>query len=167
MLLAGISAPKSYGFSMSLPKNQFCHTQPELIQHCKDYRQKLQSLQNKVISLLPSPPNVSKYVFYNVLDFDRIFKYFTLLKFYRFITADEPSEIYEQILSSRIQHGYPTRQNHQLHFRLPLFYKSKCQQSFIFQSLKMWNNLPTNLKCVGTFNAFKRELKLVLLQSQR
>ena len=40
-----------------------------------------------------------------------------------------------------------------------LFNRSKCQFSFIYQSIKFWNNLPSDLKSSDSAELFTRKLK--------
>ena len=131
-------------------------------------KRRLLSVQNKVVSLLRVTPSMNIYLHYNILTFDNIFRYFTLLKLYRFLNnleIDTNRDIYLSIFNSQIDHNHHTRFKAHLNFQPPFFHKSKCQQSFVFQSLKLWNELPIYLKQNQTYNQFKFGLKSHLISN--
>ena len=45
-----------------------------------------------------------------------------------------------------IAHIYETRSNVGNCFITPLYMKSKCQTSFIYRCIHLWNNIPNDLK---------------------
>ena len=113
-----------------------------------------------------APPGINKYEYHKVFTFDNIYKYFTTLKLYQIMSMQTPNTISEQISTSQIQHNHFTRFKNQMNLRTPLFHKSKCQNSFVYQSVKLWNNLPLQLKRENSFHVFKNKLKEFLLFSQ-
>ena len=64
-----------------------------------------------------------------------------------------------QLDASRPVHNYRTRHNANNNSNIPPFTKSRCQQSFIYKSVKIWNTIPRYLWEVPNFDKFKTSYK--------
>jgi len=111
-----------------------------------------------------SPNNVDTPI--RILSFTSMFEYFTAIKFYKIIKLNQHSYFRCAIDNLLPVHNHSTRFNNLLQYNVPFYSKSKCQKSFLNQSIAIWNNLPYNLKQCNSFSTFKRELKQLLLTSE-
>jgi len=101
-----------------------------------------------------------------MLDFESIYKYFTAVKLFRTLRLGyHPhfSDLYSSLLPI---HSYGTRFNNELNMNTPFYSKTKCNRSFLYQSVGIWNSLPDNLKLCNSLASFKRQLKPWLMSSQ-
>jgi len=102
----------------------------------------------------------------DMLNFNSIFKYFVGLKLYKVVRLEQ-HPYFSRLLSSLIpQHGYSTRFATHNNYNTPRFVKSKCQNSFVFRSVELWNVLPEDVRNAQSLAVFKRRLKMYLLCTQ-
>ena len=66
----------------------------------------------------------------------------------------------------KIEHHHRTRSNVNNQLTLPRYSQTKCQNSFMFRSTKIWNTLPINIKSTSRLTRFKKHLKRYLQRSQ-
>ena len=64
-----------------------------------------------------------------------------------------------------INHGHGTRNNN-LPFVLP-HVKTQGSKSFIFNAIKLWNNLPSHVKQINDKVDFKSKCKLYMMKKMR
>ena len=101
-----------------------------------------------------------------LLNFESVYYYFTLSKLYRVLVEHSHVYIRDRLQNIQINHDHYTRFKCQQCLITPLYRKSKCLASFAYQSIKIWNKLPIDIKSCSSRSLFKRELKqyLVLIQ---
>jgi len=93
-----------------------------------------------------------------------IYEYFTALKFYKVIKLDQHS-YFSRIFDNLVpRHHHRTRFSSGMNYSIPYLSKSKCQKSFYYQSVYVWNNLPNDIKSCTSLLKFKRMLKQWLIQ---
>jgi len=101
-----------------------------------------------------------------LMNFGSVYKFFTALKMFNVIKFDQHvyfSELYGSLVPS---HDHSTRFSISFNYNLPQLTKSKCQRGFLFQSVEIWNSLPSFLKQCETTEKFKYLLKIYLLNCQ-
>ena len=94
------------------------------------------------------------------LQFNNIFIYFTSLLAFKCINHE-----YIEGLCNPIMHNYGTRFAAQ-NMIMPLARTNLIQKSFVYNTPKIWNSLPANIKSLPTLNSFKYNLKKYLLDLQ-
>jgi len=102
----------------------------------------------------------------NLLKFNSIYKYFLACKFFRVVKENSHDHFVNVIGQLLPTHVHNTRFSHTLNYTTPLYSKSKCQKSFLFQAITVWNALPLELKLNNDLFSFRRDLKLLLLATQ-
>ena len=128
-------------------------------------KRKLNTAQKRAISILPCAHNTDPFSFYQILHFDNIYKYFTLLKLFYMMHSEEENIVKNHLFNSAFNHHYITRFRSNNNIILPFFKKSKSQQCFIYKSVTFWNELPHEFKNIVNFIAFKKKLKAHLISN--
>lgn len=125
---------------------------------------RLQSLQNRAVSLLPSGNDQSPFKFNNLLTFDEIYQLFSLSKFYKCYKSNDHEHFFTSIQNLRPIHSYPTRFSSRDQLYFPNYSRSRCKTSFIYHAVTFWNSLPASIRDLPRFSQFKLELKKYLLR---
>jgi len=102
----------------------------------------------------------------DLLDFDSIFKYFVGIKLFKVIRLEQHPYFSLSLSSLQPEHNYGTRFSVGSNYNTPQFVKTKCQNSFIFRSVELWNALPDDIRVEQSLVIYKRRLKLYLLNIQ-
>jgi len=100
------------------------------------------------------------------LTFDSIFSYFTTIKLFKSLRLEQHQHFANCYRDLTPVHDYGTRFFNSAKLTPPQFSKSKCQKSFIYSSIKIWNSLPEFLRNCETLEIFKKHLKDYLLSQQ-
>jgi len=101
-----------------------------------------------------------------LLSFNSIFKYFTAIKLFKTVKLDLHPHFSSIFESLRPAHHHQTRFSCQNKFNTPAYTKTKCQKSFLYKSVTVWNALPDRVKSCGELGEFKFSLKNFLIQEQ-
>lgn len=104
--------------------------------------------------------------FIELLQFESIHKFFTAQKFFKTLKLNQHVHFANKLLPLHPHHSYSTRFADAGNMNLPRYSKSKSQNSFLFQSIQIWNELPDSLKDCGNPSQFKSMLKSHLIQQQ-
>jgi len=91
------------------------------------------------------------------------YEYFLAVKMFRVVRLGEHSyfsELFNDLLPG---HRHSTRFNTGLYYNTPYYCKSKCQKSFLYQAVDIWNKLPIQVKTCNSLGQFKYNLKNYLL----
>ena len=109
---------------------------------------RLKSLMNRAIRRLglPNEPLTSICIRNRLLNFDATYKFFVLMKMYNITIGASHEYFYRQIAELRPIHSYPTRFIMSDSLNLPLYFRTKCQNSFLYRGIKLWNKLPLALR---------------------
>jgi len=102
----------------------------------------------------------------NYLNFLSINKYFICQKMYKVLKLSRHPYFFRLLQSLAPAHDHVTRFITALNFNTPICAKSKCHKSFIYQSVKFWNELPSTVRDSVSIFIFQRRLKAHLLLSQ-
>jgi len=113
-----------------------------------------------------SYPKVSSRETENLLNFDSIYRYFTAVKLYKIVRLDQHLYFARFFEGLTPTHNHNTRFSTSLSFNIPLLSKTKSQKMFLYQSIIIWNSLPSNLKNCTSLSSFKINLKKYLAEHQ-
>lgn len=127
---------------------------------------KLNVLQRRAVKLLPQVGNVNRFSSYRILTINNLYKYFCGIKLYKSFVIGSHEYFKVKFNSLLPSHNYDTRQISNSHFNVPAFNKSTSQRSFFYNSTKLWNSLPSDVKVCPSVDSFKRRLKGYLLSIQ-
>jgi len=103
----------------------------------------------------------------DLFKFNTIYEYFTAIKFYKVVKLGQHS-YFSQLFDCLVpSHDHETRFSSGQNYMIPYLSKSKCQKSFYFQSVTVWNRLPDDVKCCDSIVKFKKLLRKWLLERQK
>lgn len=122
---------------------------------------KLQKQQNRALRIILQCSKLTKIEYmHNKLGFLNIWQntvYNVLVLIYKCINNMMPGYMSKYLIYNKEQHDYETRQRE--HFRLPKCKKSSTQNSLYYKGLKLFNQLPNELKYSVNLHAFKEGCK--------
>ena len=95
------------------------------------------------------------------LQYDQVSKYFILCKLLRVICDGKHLQFANKIDQHSIAHNYETRSNVGNCFTAPFYLKNKCQNSFIYRGIQLWNKFPNHLKQLRNVRRFKKHMKAI------
>ena len=99
-----------------------------------------------------------------ILDFDLAYMYFCTINMYKILCMNYHESLATKIYSFQTFHLHQTRAVSSQNLTLPLYYLTKCQNSFIYRGIQFWNIIPSDLRNVpNDLNVFKRQLKRFIL----
>ena len=101
-----------------------------------------------------------------MLTFDSIFEYSTGLKLYKILHMNSHEYFARNLVDLMTEHRYETRFNLMSNLNIPFFSKSKCQNCFMYQAVKLWNRIPVVIRNAPSLGAFKSSLKKYLISQQ-
>jgi len=93
-------------------------------------------------------------------------KYFTAVKFFKSVKLDHHQHFTAIFDSLRPSHNHDTRFG-ALNYNIPHYSKTKCNRSFQYQAINIWNSLSDDLKRCDSLDSFKGRLKVELLERQQ
>jgi len=93
-----------------------------------------------------------------------IFEYASAVKFYKIINLNN-HQYFVDIVSRLVpSHDHLTRFSSNNQLNIPHLSKSKCQKFYLYQSIVIWNALPSELRSLKSLRAFKINLKKFILE---
>jgi len=92
-----------------------------------------------------------------------IYMYYTLIKMFKVVRLGSHSHFFAVFSQLAPSHGHETRFSQDSNFNIPSYCKSKCQKSFLYQSIVAWNKLSEELRSSPSLFSFKTMLKKLLL----
>ena len=109
--------------------------------------------------------NSNIYKLNNLLPFNETYDLNALLKLFKEIKLPNQSNSYfiERVQELQTNHGHNTRFISNNNLITPRIIKSKCYSSFLYKSTHLWNNLPPEIKNTSDIGAFKKKLRIFLL----
>ena len=129
---------------------------------------RLINILNKCLKLITGSTQhgVSNIYHHNkLLDFNDLYKYFCLVRMYKYFRLGQHSHFSEVYSKYEVSHLRPTRFRLNKNLNIPQSRLSICKKSFVSQSIGFWNNIPLNIKECPTLKLFKYNLRLFYLQS--
>ena len=112
--------------------------------------QRIKILVNRALKLVVNRHTLTPGICKNegLFDFDMAYRYFCSINMYRIIQLNNHEFLADKILSYQNNHSHETRSVQNQNLNLPLFRKSKCQRSFLYNGINIWNTLPLNIRIV-------------------
>ena len=98
----------------------------------------------------------------SVLNFNMAYEFFTLVKMYNVLVQGGHKYFYDRIFTHQVDHSHSTRFQSNGNLVLPLYCKTKCQASFLYRGMKLWNDLPLEIRSISSVNKFKKTLKVLI-----
>ena len=132
----------------------------------KKTKGKLQICQNKLIRSVLKLTSRSRitydhFKFLNWLPVEKRIIHLKLCQLNKIVLGQAPSYMSEGILHTSNSHTHGTRSSHS-GIVLPRSRTMMGKNSFLFTSIKEWNNLPLHVQSVNSVNVFKKDSKIFL-----
>ena len=124
--------------------------------------QRVKNLINRAIKLVLNCDTLTSEICKRELlfDFDMAYQYFCSINMYRILQLNNHQFLATKIYSYQTVHSYETRSVHNQNLNLPLFTLTKCQNSFLYNGLKIWNSLPLEIRIIQfDLYSFKKVFK--------
>ena len=128
--------------------------------------QRVKSLINRALKLVLDVHTLAPDTCKNarMFDFDTAYKYFCGINMYRVLSLNSHPFLATKILSYQRNHSHETRSVLNQTLTLPYLTRSKCQRSFLYNGIKICNDIPLHIRNVQeNLNSFKKLLKEHLL----
>ena len=119
---------------------------------------KVKNAQNKIIKLIYGSHHEDIYKMNGLFTFNNAYSYFALLKLYKELNNGTRSYLKTRVSSLQSNHSHYSRFSSQNSLVLPFYDLSKCQSSFLYKSINIWNYLPVHLKNETSYK-FNRKLR--------
>ena len=95
----------------------------------------------------------------SVISFDR------LVMTYKIINKLSPESLWDKFESRSVHSKYETRNCHDL--QIPRLNTERAKNGFKYSALKLWNDMPVDIREASTLKCFKKKLKAHLLADQK
>lgn len=125
---------------------------------------RLKSLQDRAVKMLPVKDDALEVRLPAVLDLTSLYKYFCGIKTYKSFILGQHEFFVTNFKRLIPDHGYRTRHKAAGNINVPFCCKSRCQQSFLFNASKIWNDIPIVIRNSPSLFVFKNKFKQHLLQ---
>ena len=133
---------------------------------CQNQIQRVKNLIMRAIKLVLNRDVITTEICKNerLFNFDMAYEYFCSINMYRILELNHHNFLAAKVLAYQTHHLYETRLVQNQNINLPFYSQSKCQRSFLYKGIKIWNLLPLNIRTVESdLNSFKRLLKNYIL----
>ena len=101
----------------------------------------------------------SDYASLKLMSFKHIHEYFSLIRFFKYHKLNESLNFKTKIENHQTNHSYNTRHSMARKLNCPKLRLSKLKTSFLYNSIKFWNKIPSDIKSAQNLNLFKKYLK--------
>ena len=95
----------------------------------------------------------------HVLDFQCTYNYTILVKMFKIQVMNDHHYFVSKIQNQQVEHNHQTRFQSREDLIIPLFRLTKCQNSFLFRGIKLWNSLDVQIRRIESLSLFKKRLK--------
>ena len=99
-----------------------------------------------------------------LLNIYQIFKFNCLLLIHKCTKNNYFLEFKTKLLNNFSVHSYETRINNLL--RLPFVRLKLCQKSYLYMSIKLWNNVNVDIRNLNSIIPFKKKVKILLISNK-
>ena len=121
---------------------------------------RLQSIQNRLLGkIYHNCPVTNDHVHYNFMKCVDIYKFFCLVKFYKFVKMEHNTKFVDLASQNTANHVYPTRFNCSHNINIPRIHSSRVFCSFFYNAIKFWNKLPVSTRSLPNVLLFKKEIR--------
>lgn len=129
---------------------------------------KLNALQNRCVKILSSDVDSPIQTIYRnekLLSLHKIHQLFVLSKFYNYYILGKSEPFFCKIAANQPTHSHNTRHSNDDRINVPEVNVSRYYSSFVYQGIKLWNDLPSDLRRNKSFVSFKCRLRRKLLEN--
>ena len=129
---------------------------------------RLQSLQNKCVKYLyKNKPfqNIDLYDRNKLFNISQIYFYFTAVQFYKYNFCNHIEYFHNRIENDQIFHSHLTRFKNNNNLILPFPRIVKYKHSFYYNSIKIWNCLPEEIRNSNTVHKFKKSVRFYIFNT--
>ena len=98
----------------------------------------------------------------SILKLEDVYKFSLMNMMFQTLTLNKFPTLRQKIIQEQSVHRYRTRNSN---LTLPFVRVKKCEQSYIYQGVKLWNTLPAYLKALLSVRSFKRSYTNLLLSA--
>ena len=125
---------------------------------CKTGIKRLQKIQNKGIKIITSMNTCepSDYASLKLMSFKHVHEYFSLIRFFKYYKLNESQNFKTKINNHQTYHSYSTRHSMALNLNFPNLRLSKLKTSFLYNTIKFWNKIPSDIKSAQNLKLFKK-----------
>ena len=95
----------------------------------------------------------------SLLQYSSVYSYFTLIRFQKNIHHHRSQYFTDKILALFPDHSHATRYTEANKINIPMFNKSLNHNQFLYNAIKLWNDIPPDLKLEKSPKNFKHQLK--------
>ena len=120
---------------------------------------RMQVIQNRVVRLITPSNTVDPYSYLKLLKLSDIYNYFVLIKIYKVVKSGD-GYFGDIINEHRANNLYNTRFMTDENFLPHICHTSKSQSSFIYNGIKLWNELQVDVRSAQCLSSFKESLNL-------
>ena len=120
-------------------------------------------LQNRVIKTIFGMSNNTTYKEHKLLKLEDLYSYCCLVKLYGEINESSRPYFRDKIADFQVSHDHSTRFSINDGLVPPSFSTTKFKASFLYNSIRLWNNLPLFIRNSISINIFKTRLRAHLL----
>ena len=112
--------------------------------------QRIKNLIDKALKLVLNRPTITPEICKNerLFNFDMAYEYFCSINMYRILRLNSHDSLAMKVFSYQTNHSYETRAVRNEELTLPHLIRSKCQRSFLYNGIKIWNNIPLQIRNV-------------------
>ena len=115
--------------------------------------------QNKVVKLIFQSSVQSTYIVNSIFQFQKTYVFFAAIKLHREVNNQSVTYFSNRIDSFQVNHSHNTRFSFTDNFISPLFSRSKWFSLFLYGSIHVWNDLPTEINNINNLYVFKLTLR--------
>ena len=114
---------------------------------------RLSRLIDKSIKLITGANRLTPEIYreQNILNFTQAYKYFSSIKIFRIMHLDDHNYFLHKILLIQYSHNHNTRNSTLDILKTPRMYFSKCQRSFLYAGINIWNSVPVALRDLNEY----------------
>ena len=115
---------------------------------CNTGIKRLQRIQNKCIKIISSTNTgePSDYASLKLMPFKHVHEYFSLIRFFKYYKLSECQNFKTKIKNHQTNHSYSTRHSRALNLNFSNVGLSKLKTFFLYNSIKFWNKIPSDIK---------------------
>ena len=127
---------------------------------------KIRKIQNRIIRTIYGSHTLEVYHNNQLFTLEETYDLFCMVKFFKIMNdVDCNSYFVERIHAFQVDHHHQTRAVSNQNLTLPFYRNSRFQNSFLYQGLQLWNNLPLAIRNIHRIGLFKSNVRLLLLDN--
>lgn len=133
---------------------------------CKTRLTRLRVLQNRCVRLLSPTDVLTSQITYSelhLLPIQHVHELFVLVKFYKYFVLGESLTYFNEIMKNIPAHNHLTRFHSNYKINTPDIKVSRYYSSFLYQGIRLWNNLSNEMRNTTSIHVFKTNLRKQIL----